>query len=114
MYIIVYITCGNKEEAEKIGQAIVEEKLAACVNYFPINSIYHWKGKIEKGQEYVLICKTAREKFTKIKNKVKQMHSYELPVIVFWKIRAEKEVLDWIDNSTKTDSVGLEERIQTD
>ena len=114
MYIIVYITCGDKEEAEKIGCAIVEERLAACVNYFPINSIYRWKGKVEKGQEYVLVCKTTGEKFTKLKKKVKQLHSYELPVIVFWKIRAEKEVLDWIKDSTGTDSDGLEERIQTD
>ncbi len=104
MYIIVYITCGGKEEAEKIGRAVVEDRLAACVNYFPINSIYHWKGKIESGQEYVLICKTTREKFTKLKKKVKQLHSYELPVIIFWKIRAEKEVLDWIDESVGASS----------
>jgi len=100
MYIIVYITCGNKEEAEKIARALVEEKLAACVNYFPINSIYRWQEKVESGEEYTLICKTHREKFTKLKKKVKQLHSYELPVILFWKFRAEKEVLDWIDEST--------------
>ena len=100
MYIIVYITCGSKEEAEKIGRAIVEEKLAACVNYFPINSIYWWQGKVESGEEYVLICKTPREKFTKLKKKVKQLHSYQLPVILFWKFRAEREVLEWINEST--------------
>lgn len=100
MYIIVYVTCGSREEAEKIGRAIVEEKLAACVNYFPINSIYHWQGKIESGEECVLLCKARREKFTQIKKKVKQLHSYQLPVILFWKFRAEKEILNWIDEST--------------
>ena len=100
MYIIVYVTCGNKEEAEKIGRAVVEEKLAACVNYFPINSIYHWQGKIESGEEYVLMCKTNKEKFVKLKKKVKQLHSYQLPVILFWKFRAEKEILKWIAEST--------------
>lgn len=100
MYIIVYITCGSKEEAEKIGRAIVEEKLAACVNYFPINSIYWWQGKIETCEEYALICKTKRDEFTKLKKKVKQLHSYQLPVILFWKFRAEREILDWIDKST--------------
>jgi len=102
MYIIVYIPCGNREEAEKIAMAIVEEKLAACVNYFPINSIYRWQGKVETGEEYVLICKTAREKFTKLKKRVKQLHSYELPVILFWKFRAEREVLEWINESTES------------
>lgn len=100
MHISVYITCSGKEEAEKIARALVEEKLAACVNYFPINSIYRWKGKVETAEEYAMICKTNREKFTKLRKKVKQLHSYELPVILFTKFRAEKEVLDWIDETT--------------
>jgi len=48
MYISTYITCGSKKEAEKIAEALVTEKLAACVNYFPINSVYIWKDKLEK------------------------------------------------------------------
>lgn len=99
MYIMIYVPCGSKEEAEKIGRALVEEKLAACANIFPISSIYRWKGKVETGQECVMMCKTAGDKFTKVKNLVKKLHSYELPVILFWKFRAEREVLDWIDSS---------------
>ena len=112
MYIIVYVPCGSKEEAEKIGRAVVEEKLAACVNIFPITSIYRWKGKVETGEECVLLCKTAGEKFTKIRNMIKKLHSYELPVILYWKFRAERDVLDWIDDSVgATDADGLEDRM---
>ena len=99
MYIIVYVTCSSKEEAQNIGQALVEERLTACANYFPVGSIYHWQGKIEQSQEYALICKTNRKKFVKVRKRIKDMHSYQLPVVAFWKFRAERKVLKWIDES---------------
>jgi len=80
--MLVYITCGSKEEAEKLAEILVEKKLAACVNYFPINSIYFWKNKIEKDKEYVMICKTLKEKFSEIEKVVKENHSYEVPAIM--------------------------------
>jgi periplasmic divalent cation tolerance protein len=102
MHISVYITCGNKEESEKIAETLVTEKLAACVNYFPVNSVYLWKGKLEKSGEYVLLCKTRKENFSKIKKRVKEIHSYEVPAILAFEIaRGNKEYLDWVDDSVK-------------
>ena len=102
MYISVYITCGNKEEAGKIAEILVTEKLVACVNYFPVNSVYVWEGKLEKSYEYVLLCKTRKENFGKIKTRVKEMHSYEVPAILAFEIfDGNKEYLDWVDGSVK-------------
>ena len=102
MYITTYITCGSKKEAEKIAEALVTEKLAACVNYFPINSVYIWKEKLEKDSEYALLCKTKKENFDKIKKRVSELHSYEVPAILALEIiDGNKEFLDWIDNSVE-------------
>jgi len=82
MHISIYITCPDKEEAEKIAETLVAEKLAACVNYFPVNSVYAWEGKLEKSCEYALLCKTGKENFNKIKGRVSEIHSYEVPAIL--------------------------------
>jgi periplasmic divalent cation tolerance protein len=103
MYLSVYITCANKEEAGKIAEILVTEKLAACVNYFPVNSVYIWKGKLEKDSEYALLCKTRKENFNKIKKRVSEIHSYEVPAILAFEIvDGNEEFLKWID-----DSVGI-------
>ncbi|PKP54405.1 MAG: divalent-cation tolerance protein CutA [Candidatus Altiarchaeales archaeon HGW-Altiarchaeales-3] len=100
MYISAYITCANKEEAEKIAEILVTEKLAACVNYFPINSVYIWKGKVVKDSEYALLCKTKGENFIKIKKRVSKVHSYEVPAILAFEIASgNKAYLEWINDS---------------
>ena len=97
MFIFVYITCSDREEAEKIAGLLVKKKFVACVNYFPIGSIYRWKCKIEKGKEHALICKTIRENFEKIEKEVKKIHSYENPAILAIPIiDGSREFLDWI------------------
>lgn len=102
MYIITYITCSNKEEAEKIAETLVIEKIAACVNYFPIKSFYLWKGKVEKDSEYALLCKTRKENFDKIKKRVKELHSYEVPAILALEIAdGSDDFLDWINESVE-------------
>jgi periplasmic divalent cation tolerance protein len=100
MEAIVYITCGKREEAEKIAQILVKEKLVACVNIHEITSIFEWKEKMEKCTEYAMICKTAEENFKKIEKRVRELHSYELPCIIFWRIDGgNRDFLDWIKES---------------
>jgi periplasmic divalent cation tolerance protein len=102
MYKLVYITAPNMKEARQIADILVKEKLAACINFFPIESVYRWKGKIVKDKEIAIIVKTRAGLVDKIIKKVKELHSYTVPCII--SIPLEKgysEFLKWIDNSTK-------------
>jgi periplasmic divalent cation tolerance protein len=80
---LVYMTAGDKEEAAKIGKALVKANLAACVNIIdPMMSIYQWEGKLEEDQETILIAKTAEAKIEALKEKVASIHSYDCPCIL--------------------------------
>lgn len=99
--VIIFITASNMEEAEKISNSLLEEKLAACVNILPhVNSAYWWKGKIEKSIEVMMIAKTTGELVENIIERVKQLHSYEVPETVAIQITdGNKDYLKWINNS---------------
>lgn len=102
MFCLVYITCGSKEEAERIANALVKEKLAACVNFFPINSVFEWEGEIKQEKEFALLCKTMDGKIPQLKKKVKEIHSYEIPAILVIEIKeGNEEFLDWVEKSLK-------------
>ena len=80
---LVYITTGDKTEARKIGTALIESRLAACINIIDqMNSLYRWEGQIQDDREVILIAKTTAENVPALKEKVKSMHSYECPCIV--------------------------------
>ncbi len=97
MFSIIYITAGNIDEAKNIGRRLVEERLAACVNIFPITSIYRWKENIEEANEFVILAKTRSEKVKDIEKRVKQLHSYEVPCVISFKINSGSEdYLNWI------------------
>ena len=87
-------------EARKIGRILVEENLAACANIFPITSIFRWKGNIDEASEFGIIVKTRTEKVKEIEKRVKEIHSYEVPCVVSFKIdEGSLDYLDWINNS---------------
>jgi periplasmic divalent cation tolerance protein len=102
-FIVVFVTASSWEEAEKIGKALVEKKLAACVNMVrDIRSIFFWKGKISDEREVLLIAKAKRKNFEKIEKEVKKMHSYEVPEIIALPILiGSKDYLDWVDKESK-------------
>lgn len=80
---LIYITTENKVEAERIGQALVEERLAACANILDgMRSIYHWEGKLVTDTETVLIAKTTDNKVTALTERVKALHNYDCPCVV--------------------------------
>ena len=99
--IIFYITCKNKAEAEKISFHLIKQKLIACANIFPINSLYKWKGKLQKDKEYVLLAKTIKTKVKQVEKEVKKIHSYDIPCIIKKEVTANKEYLRWIKNEIK-------------
>lgn len=100
---LIYITTKDEEEAEKIGRALVEEKLAACVNIHPIKSIYRWKGEIVEESETAMFVKTKAELVNEVIKRVKELHSYEVPCIVSLPIEeGYPDYLKWIKDSTKS------------
>ena len=79
----VYMTAGSKTEAHKIGNALVESRLAACVNILDnMQSIYRWEEKVQEDSEVVLIAKTSDKLVSRLIDKVKSLHSYDCPCIV--------------------------------
>jgi periplasmic divalent cation tolerance protein len=102
--IIIFITASSSEEAQKIATALVEEKLVACVNIIPhIRSIYWWEGKVCQDDEVMLISKTKQSLFSTLMDRVKALHSYEVPEIIAFPIsKGSPEYLSWIENVTKS------------
>ena len=99
--IIVFVTCESKEQAERIAQALVTEKLAACVNILPkMWSCYVWQGELNWSEEQQLLIKTTRGRFGQVQERVTAMHTYELPEIIGVGIEeASQKYLDWIDGN---------------
>jgi|WetSurMetagenome_2_1015567.scaffolds.fasta_scaffold65430_2 periplasmic divalent cation tolerance protein len=93
---LVYITAGNMENASLIAKELVSKKLAACVNMFPVSSVYRWNGKIEEDNEIAMFIKTDSSCLKEIIKLVKLLHTYEMPAIEFWEIGGEQDYLDWI------------------
>ncbi len=101
-YTVVFVTAANKKEARKIADGVVKEHLVACVNIVEkIKSIYRWQGKIEKSTEMLLIMKTKISLSKKLIKKVKSLHSYTVPEIIFLPIiDGNPDYLKWIEDET--------------
>ena len=82
-FALVYITAANAEEAERIGAALVEERLVACVNIIPAaQSIYRWEGEVQRVVEAMIIAKTLAAKVHDVNDHVRSLHSYQTPAIM--------------------------------
>ena len=95
---LVLTTASSSDEARKIARALVERRLASCVNIVPqIESVYRWKGKVEEAQEWLLIIKTTAAGFERVRDGIRELHSYELPECVCVSIEdGSPEYLKWI------------------
>ena len=98
---IVLSTAGSAEEARKIANHLVENRLAACVNVIPkIESVYRWQGKVESSAEWLLLIKTTVERFPNVCDAIRELHSYDLPECIAIVVEdGSKEYLDWIADS---------------
>ena len=101
--IVVFVTVGAMENAERIGKALVEERLAACVNVVPgIRSFYRWEGRVADDGELLMIIKTRSALFDALKGKILELHAYDLPEIVAMDIeKGHEPYLAWIEEETK-------------
>jgi len=96
-YGVVLVTVGSQNEAQQIGQALVESRLAACVSLMPIQSIYSWQGELHQAEEWQLVIKTDLSQFEALTAKVHTLHSYEVPEIVAVPILiGDQPYLNWI------------------
>jgi periplasmic divalent cation tolerance protein len=97
---VVLVTCSTAAEARRIARAVVDARLAACVNILPgaLESIYRWKGKVETARERLLLIKTPRKRLAKLQAAVERLHSYDVPEFIALPIAAGSPAyLAWID-----------------
>lgn len=104
-FYLVYVTTADAEEAHRIGDELVEKRLAACANIIPrISSIYRWKGKIQRDEEAVVLLKTTGRRLNEVIKTVRELSSYEVPDISCFAIDAgDADFLKWIETEVGGD-----------
>lgn len=97
-FIVVYVTVGSPDEGDRLARALVEERLAACVNRVrQVQSTYRWQGKVEQSGEELLIIKTRRKLFGRLQKRVQELHSYSVPEIIALPIlEGSESYLKWL------------------
>ncbi|WP_201328029.1 divalent-cation tolerance protein CutA [Thermotomaculum hydrothermale] len=100
-YIMVMTTVGSEEQAVVIADALVNKKVAACVNIIPsIRSIYRFKGKVWDDEEYLLIIKSTENNYSEIEKTITELHNYEIPEILSFPMeKGSRNFLNWIEES---------------
>lgn len=98
---LLFLTCKDLKEAEKIANTLLSKKLVSCVKQFPIKSSYLWKNKIEKSNEVLLIMDSILEKYDDVDKEIKKIHSYDTYTLFCIKVeKVNKKALKWINNNT--------------
>jgi periplasmic divalent cation tolerance protein len=98
--VIIFVTAASEQEAAFISKALVEEGLVACANIVPrIRSVYRWQGKVWDERETLIIIKSREDLFERIRRRVKELHSYEVPEITAVKLdRGDSAYVQWIES----------------
>lgn len=101
--IFAYVTTKDRDEALRIGKALVDGRLAACANILDgMQSIYRWEGKVEEASETVLLIKSDASRTQELIEMVKKMHSYACPCVAIWPLPGgNPEYLDWISRESR-------------
>ena len=104
-HLVVLSTVAKAEDAERIGRALVERGLAACVNVLPaVTSIYRWKGKLEREEERLLLIKTRADRFAALRDALVALHPYEVPEVLALPVAdGHAPYLEWLDAGVRAD-----------
>ena len=105
--IVVFSACSTLDEARRIARKLIEERLASCVNLTPgVRSLYRWKGEIEEADECLLVIKSSRDLFDRLRLELEKAHTYEVPEVVAVPILAgSPNYLNWLDSELKPSGV---------
>ena len=101
--VVIFVTSRDAAESESIAKALVEKRLAACVNIIPqIRSFYRWEGKIQDDPEYLMVIKTSRGLFPAVRAEVERLHSYHVPEVICVQIvEGSTNYLTWLGESLR-------------
>jgi periplasmic divalent cation tolerance protein len=94
--LLIYLPCKDSKEATAISEICLSKKVVACANIFPINSMYHWEGKITNDNEVVLILKTFKRLINPIETIIKKNHSYNISAIIQIQAKVNKSYHNWM------------------
>ncbi|MBN2567264.1 divalent-cation tolerance protein CutA [Candidatus Woesearchaeota archaeon] len=100
-FIIVYITHQDREKAETVAKHLLNRRLVACANIFPITSIYPWEGEVKRADEFVTLVKTVPERWEELKAEVENIHPYDMPCIMRLDASANDAYERWIQKETR-------------
>ena len=99
---LVYVTCKDRAEAQKIATLVVKKRLAACANWFPVRSVYWWEGRMERSGEVALVLKTTAGRVKALISAIKKAHSYKVPCIEALPIlEGNPDYMRWIREETR-------------
>jgi len=100
---LVLVTCGSASEARRVAEGVVGRRLAACVNVLPrVRSIYRWRGRVERAEEYLLVVKTVRGRLGPLEREIHRLHSYEVPEFLVLPVeRGSRAYLRWLRESAR-------------
>lgn len=97
----MYVTVGSSDDAKGLGRVLIEEKLVAAINVFPMESCYWWEDEIVDAVEAVLIVKTTSDRLPEVERRLRECHPFELPCIVWWRIDGHRPYLSWIADTVQ-------------
>ena len=98
---LINITCRDEKEAVKISRHLLEKRLIACSNIYPIRSLYRWQGKMHDSKEFAIMAKTKEKNYKKIKEEVLKLHSYNTPCILKIDAEANESYGKWVNEEVK-------------
>lgn len=98
-YLMFYVSFPDEATARTLSRTLLEERIVACANIFPIGSMYHWEGAIEQADEWVSVFKTALTMEKAVENRLRQLHPYEVPCLMRTEVRANREYVEWVELS---------------
>jgi periplasmic divalent cation tolerance protein len=100
-FAVVTTTVASKDDARLLARRLVEDRLAACVQLTPVESIYRWQGVVEEASEWMLICKIRRDDFPNVERMIRTLHSYDVPEIIMTVIdEGSAAYLAWLHDAT--------------